>query len=88
GVAPGIADRIANAVRAAFGDSIQVEVKFINLPDAYVLKTNGPLRLAAQNKRSKVYREGRLYLALRKDRMKGMKITYPAVMLRQRTSFD
>lgn len=67
GVAPGIADRLANAVRAAFGEAIQADVKFIALPNAYALKRG----------------RGR-----RKDSAAGRAITYPAVMLRQRTSFD
>lgn len=67
GIAPGIADRVANAVRASFGDAIRVEVKFIALPNAYALKRGA---------------KGR------KDSKPGRAITYPAVMLRQRTSFD
>lgn len=69
GVAPGIAERLANAVRAAFGDAIRAEVKFIALRDGYALKRAGGSRKGV-------------------GRKSGGQMVYPAVMLRQRTSFD
>ena len=82
GVAPGIADRIANALRAAFGDAIRVEVKFINLPTGYALRRG----LAAPSVNQGVRRTGPS--RRRRKQVVGERITYPAVQLRQRASFD
>lgn len=81
-VAPGIADRIANAVRAAFGEAIAAEIKFINLADGYALRRG----LAAPSVNQAVRRTGPS--TYRRPQKVGSRVTYPAVMLRQRTSFD
>lgn len=67
-VPPGIAEKIRQAVLAKFGATVDANIEFLHLDDAYVLVHN--LR--------HIYR-GRRYGAPRRDARAGMEITYPGV---------
>lgn len=86
GVTPGIVDRITNDIRARYGDSVRAFVKFIDLPNAYILKGDPPRKFAAKTRRSSAFRAGRSLI--KTDRHRGQPITYPAIELRQARSFD
>ena len=83
GVAPRIADRLANKVRAEFGTaSLRTTVAFIELPGGYALKR----ALASPSVNQNVRRTGSS--GFRRAQKAGQALRYPAVLIRQRRSFD
>lgn len=91
-----IFDGTKRALAARFGNDrrnfpalFKFETKWLNVQSGvhpgmpYILKV-GPKDVAAkQNDRSSAFREGRATLSRRKDRLAGMPITYPAVVMNQ-----
>jgi hypothetical protein len=83
GVAPKIADRLANKIRAQFGEaSFRVSVAFVELPGGYALKKG----LAAPSVNQNVRRTGPS--KYRRPQIVGSAMRYPAVLIRQKRSFD
>lgn len=70
-----------------FGNSFVTEHLYLNMPTGihpaipYVLKRDARLRRAKTNRRSSAFRQGRAFLAQRKDLMAGVAITYPALVI-------
>ncbi|MCZ8310948.1 MAG: hypothetical protein O9320_08840 [Magnetospirillum sp.] len=69
GVAPKIADRLANKIRAEFGTAaFRVSVAFVELPGGYVTRGRGK--------------------GAKRGGTNGKPLRYPAVLIRQKRSFD
>jgi len=67
---PGVVEKVRQAVLKKYGGIVEARLDFLDLEDAYVLKHS--LR--------HIYK-GRRYGGPRRDAMKGMPITYPALVL-------
>lgn len=80
-------DSSKNALSRRYGDLFRFETRFLNIATGvhpeipYILKGGAPLRAAAMNSRSSVFRAGGTHLARRKDTMAGQALTYPSIVI-------
>lgn len=89
-VAPRVYEAARQYIRRTYGDIVNVQLKFLNLPAGidplapYILKGDGRVRLAKQTQRSSAFRAGRSTLARNRDRKAGQPISYPSLVMNAR----
>ncbi len=82
-----IFDSSKSALARRFSGAFRFETRYLDIASGihplipYILKTNGAVRLAAQDMRSSAFRAGRATLANRKGSQAGDPITYPAIVI-------
>lgn len=81
GVPPGIVEKVRQLVLRRFGGIVTANIEFLTLSGGYVLQGGSPLKRAAQDRRSSVFRAGRTHLRSRADSAKGRNLTYPALVM-------
>tara|TARA_R110002074_G_scaffold21173_5_gene66096 strand:+ start:13676 stop:14380 length:705 start_codon:yes stop_codon:yes gene_type:complete len=65
---------------------LDIQIRFVELHDGYVLRGKRPDVAAKQNRRSSAFREGRATLTHRKDTDAGQTMKYPALVINRQVN--
>lgn len=77
----GICQRVVETIRRKYDGSIDAEIDFVNLRNPYILKGGGKQMVYLKDIPSRGIRAGQRR-PLKKDRQKGARMTYPAIVLK------